>query len=77
VGKIVTDKDLEGIKANVQQGLKVLTNELDKRLADLRKQVQEVRLGVNNSPRSKQMLRLGVAFAIGLAVGVALSRRDR
>jgi ElaB/YqjD/DUF883 family membrane-anchored ribosome-binding protein len=74
---MVADRDLEGIKAKVQQGLKTLTNELDKRMTDLRKQVQEVRLGVNKSPTSRQMLCLGVAFVIGLAVGVAISRRDR
>jgi hypothetical protein len=73
VEKRVTDKDLEMIKANVQQGLKTLTNELDRRLIDLRKQVQEI----NNSPGSRQMLRLSLAFAIGLAVGVAISRRGK
>jgi ElaB/YqjD/DUF883 family membrane-anchored ribosome-binding protein len=71
---MVADKELEGIKTNVQRSLKTLANELDRRVAELKKQIKEGRLNANVSPNSRQILRLGVAFAVGMAIGIALSK---
>jgi ElaB/YqjD/DUF883 family membrane-anchored ribosome-binding protein len=64
----------EELKTNVQQGLKTLANELDRRVGGIKRQVKEIRLSVHDSPEIRQMLGIGVAFVIGMAVGVAISR---
>ena len=59
---------------NMDEHLKLLRKDMDRKLAELRVQVDAVQLKAGKSITKRPMLALGVAFVLGLAVGVALSK---
>ena len=69
------DKELEEMKT-IEKDVRDLKKDLDVRLVELRKQVDDLQKKAAKTVTERPLLALGVAFAVGMAFGVALSRRD-
>ena len=67
------DKDIEEMKA-IEKDVTALRKDLDARLAELREQVKDLQKKAAKTVAERPMLALGVAFAVGMAFGIALSR---
>lgn len=67
------EKELREIR-KVEDYVKDLRKDIDRRLGDLSVQMRPVRHRAAKMINEKPLLALGVAFVLGLAVGVALSK---
>lgn len=67
------EKELEEMR-KVEGYVKDLRRDMDKRLGDLSEQLRPVRHRAEKMITEKPLLALAVAFVVGMAIGVALSR---
>jgi ElaB/YqjD/DUF883 family membrane-anchored ribosome-binding protein len=67
------NKEMQEVR-NVEERVKDLRKDMDKRLDDLRSQVNVVSQKATKAVTERPLLALGVAFVVGMAVGIALSR---
>ncbi len=67
------DKELEEMKT-IEQDVQALRKDLDARLAELRGQVKDLQQKATKAVVERPLLALGVAFVVGMAFGIALSR---
>jgi ElaB/YqjD/DUF883 family membrane-anchored ribosome-binding protein len=70
---LAKNKDAEEIKA-VEEDFKALKKDIDARYVDLRAQVKDLQQKATKTVSERPLLALGVAFVVGMALGVALSR---
>lgn len=68
------EKELKEMKT-IEEILKDLRKALDAYLPQLREQVKEVQKMATKTTTERPMLALGVAFLVGVALGIALSKR--
>jgi len=66
---LAKDKEVEETKA-----IEELKKDLDARLAELREQMKDLQQKAAKTVAERPMLALGVAFVVGMAFGIALSR---
>jgi ElaB/YqjD/DUF883 family membrane-anchored ribosome-binding protein len=59
---------------NVEESVKDLRKDMDKRLDDLRAQMNAVSQRATKVVAERPLLALGVAFVAGMALGIALSK---
>lgn len=71
---MVSDKEFEEFKTSVQEGLKSLAKEFDARFASLKQQMPDLRLEAGRSLSERPLLTLGVAFVLGMSIGIALCK---
>jgi ElaB/YqjD/DUF883 family membrane-anchored ribosome-binding protein len=67
------EKEIKEMR-KVEDYVRDLRKDMDKRLADLREQMRPVRHRAARTITERPLLALGVAFVIGMAIGVALSK---
>jgi len=67
------DKELEEMKV-IEKDVKDLKKDFDISLVDLRKQVDDLQKKAAKTVTERPLLALGVAFAVGMAFGIAISR---
>jgi ElaB/YqjD/DUF883 family membrane-anchored ribosome-binding protein len=53
--------------------MKTVKNDLDKRLTDLKAEMDDVQRKAAKTVKEQPLLALGVAFVLGMAIGVALA----
>jgi len=70
---LAKDKEAEEMKA-IEQDFKALRKELDVSLTELRAQVKDLQAKATKTVAERPLLALGVAFVVGMAFGIALSR---
>lgn len=61
---------------NLEEVVKSLRKDMDKRLEDLKVQVNVMQEKATKTVKERPLLALGIAFVAGLAVGVALSKAN-
>ena len=59
---------------NVEEYVKDLRKDMDKRLGELKVQMDDIQQRASKTLTERPMLALGVAFVAGMAVGIALSK---
>lgn len=59
---------------NIEEYVKNLRKDMDKRLEDLKVQVNDLQQKAAKTVTERPMLALGVAFVAGMAIGIALSK---
>lgn len=69
------NKELAEVR-NLEEVVKSLRKDMDKRLEDLKVQVNVVQEKATKTVKERPLLALGIAFVAGLAVGVALSKAN-
>jgi len=69
---LAKNKDAEEIKA-MEEDFKALQKDIDARYVELRAQVKDLQQKVTKTVTERPLLALGVAFVVGMALGVALS----
>ena len=69
---LAKNKDAEEIKA-MEEDFKALQKDIDARYVELRAQVKDLQQKVTKTVIERPLLALGVAFVVGMALGVALS----
>lgn len=52
---------------------KIVKSDLDKRLSDLKAQLDDVQRKAAKTVKEQPLLSLGVAFVLGMAIGIALA----
>jgi ElaB/YqjD/DUF883 family membrane-anchored ribosome-binding protein len=67
------DREVQEIR-QLEKYVKDLTKDMDKKLADLRVQLNDAQRQATRTFARRPMLALGIAFVAGMAFGVALSR---
>ncbi len=67
------EKEAQEIK-NIEDYVKDLRKDMDKRLSELKVQMDDVQQKAAKTVTERPMLALGVAFVAGMAFGIALSR---
>ena len=67
------EKELKEMRT-IEEMLKDLRKTLDASLPELREQVKELQQRTEKATAERPMLALGVAFLVGMALGIALSR---
>jgi ElaB/YqjD/DUF883 family membrane-anchored ribosome-binding protein len=67
------EKELKQMR-KVEDYVKDLRSDIDKRLSDLREQMRPVRHRAAKTITERPLLAVSVAFLVGMAVGVALSK---
>jgi len=70
---LARDKETEEIRA-VEEDFRALKKDLDARYVELRDQVKDLQLKATKTVTERPVLALGVAFVVGMAFGIALSR---
>jgi ElaB/YqjD/DUF883 family membrane-anchored ribosome-binding protein len=58
---------------NIEEYVKSLRIDVDKRLTDLKAELDEVQQKAAKKVVERPLLALGVAFAVGMAIGIALA----
>ena len=58
---------------NIEEYIKSLRTDVDKRLTDLKAEMDEVQQKAAKKVMERPLLALGVAFAVGMAIGIALA----
>jgi ElaB/YqjD/DUF883 family membrane-anchored ribosome-binding protein len=53
--------------------MKSVKNDLDKRLTDLKAEMDDVQRKAAKTVKEQPLLALGVAFVLGMAIGIALA----
>ncbi len=66
------EKEAQEIK-NIEDYVKDLRKDMDKRLSELKIQMDDVQQKAAKTVTERPMLALGVAFVAGMAFGIALS----
>jgi len=66
------DKELEEMR-KIEDYVKDLREDIDKRLSDLSEQIGPVRQRAAKAITKRPFLALGVAFTVGMAIGIAIS----
>jgi ElaB/YqjD/DUF883 family membrane-anchored ribosome-binding protein len=69
------NKELAEVR-NLEEVVKSLRKDMDKRLEDLKVQVNVMQEKATKTVKERPLLALGIAFVAGLAVGVALSKAN-
>lgn len=69
------NKELQEMR-NLEDVVKSLRKDMDKRLEDLKVQMDAVQQKATKKITERPLLALGVAFVAGMAVGVALSKAN-
>ncbi len=69
---LAKNKDAVEIRA-MEEDFKVLKKDIDSRYVELRAQVKDLQQKATKTVTERPLLALGVAFVVGLALGVALS----
>jgi len=69
---LAKDKEAEEIRA-MEQDFKALKKDLDTRYVELRGQVKDLQQKATKTVTERPLLALGVAFVVGMALGIALS----
>lgn len=64
------EKELKTIEDDVQ----VLKKDLDTRVSELREQIKDLQKKAEKTVAERPLMALGVAFVVGMAFGIALSR---
>ncbi len=67
------EKEAQEIK-NIEDYVKDIRKDMDKRLSELKVQMDDVQQKAAKTVTERPMLALGVAFVAGMAFGIALSR---
>lgn len=67
------EKETQEIR-NIEEYVKDLRKDMDKRLSELKVQMDDVQQKAAKTVTERPMLALGVAFLAGMAFGIALSR---
>jgi ElaB/YqjD/DUF883 family membrane-anchored ribosome-binding protein len=67
------EKELKQMR-KVEDYVKDLRSDIDERLSDLREQMRPVRHRAAKTITERPLLAVSVAFLVGMAVGVALSK---
>ncbi len=70
---LIERKELEEIKATIDERLNTLTRDMERRIAEYRDQMADVRKKTIDTVAERPLLALGVAFALGMTLGIALS----
>ncbi len=70
------EKELKEMR-KVEDYVKDLRKDIDKRFGDLSKQMGPVRHRATKAINERPLLALGVAFVVGVAVGVAISSKSK
>jgi len=65
-------KELEEMR-KIESYVKDLREDIDKRLSDLTEQIGPVRQTASKAIARRPLLTLGVAFTVGMAIGIAIS----
>ena len=65
-------KELEEMR-KIESYVKDLREDIDKRLSDLTEQTGPVRQTASKAIARRPLLTLGVAFTVGMAIGIAIS----
>jgi len=73
LSKVKEEKEFKQMR-KVEDYVKDLRRDMDKRLSDLRKQMRPVRHRPAKTITERPLLVLSVAFLVGMAVAVALSK---
>jgi ElaB/YqjD/DUF883 family membrane-anchored ribosome-binding protein len=73
LSKAREEKELKEMR-KVEDYVKDLRRDMDKRLSDLREQMRPVSHRAAKTITERPLLALSVAFLVGIAVGVALSK---
>ena len=73
MSKVKEEKEFKQMR-KVEDYVKDLRSDIDKRLSDLREQMRPVRHRAAKTITERPLLVLSVAFLVGMAVGVALSK---
>jgi ElaB/YqjD/DUF883 family membrane-anchored ribosome-binding protein len=71
---LIERKDLEEIKAAMDDKLNKLTTDVDTRLREILDQVPELQKRTTETVAQRPLLALGVAFVLGMILGLAMSR---
>jgi ElaB/YqjD/DUF883 family membrane-anchored ribosome-binding protein len=69
---LAKSKDAEEIKV-VEEDFRALRRDIDARYGELRAQVKDLQQKVTKTVSERPLLALGIAFVVGMAIGVALS----
>lgn len=72
--RLLERKDLEEIKAAMDDKLNKLTRDVDTRLREIRDQMPELQKKSTEIVAERPLLALGVAFILGMTLGLAMSR---
>jgi ElaB/YqjD/DUF883 family membrane-anchored ribosome-binding protein len=72
--RLIERKDLEEIKADMDDKLNKLTTDVDTRLREIRDQIPELQKRTAETVAQRPLLALGVAFVLGMTLGLAMSR---
>ena len=70
---LARDKETEEIRA-MEEDFRALKKDLDARYVELRNQVKDLQLKATKTVTERPLLALSVAFVVGMAFGIALSR---
>ena len=68
-------KDTPDLK-DIQEYMKSLRTDMDKRFTDLKAEVDDIQQKAANKVMERPLLALGVAFAVGMAIGIALANAN-
>jgi ElaB/YqjD/DUF883 family membrane-anchored ribosome-binding protein len=69
------EKEMKEIRT-IEAYVKDLRKDVDKRLAELRTQMNEAQTKATKKVSERPLLALGIAFIAGMAVGIALSKAN-
>jgi ElaB/YqjD/DUF883 family membrane-anchored ribosome-binding protein len=69
---LAKNKDAEEMKV-IEEDFKALRKDIDTRYVELRAQVKDLQQTVTKTVTERPLLALGVAFVVGMALGIALS----
>jgi ElaB/YqjD/DUF883 family membrane-anchored ribosome-binding protein len=58
---------------NIEEYVKSLRTDVDRRLTDLKAEVDDIQQKAAKKVVERPLLALGVAFAVGMAIGIALA----
>jgi len=67
------EKESQEIRT-MDEHVKLLRKDMDQRLSDIKVQVDALQARAAKTVTKRPMLALGVAFVIGMAIGIALSK---
>jgi ElaB/YqjD/DUF883 family membrane-anchored ribosome-binding protein len=58
---------------DIQEYMKSLQTDMDKRFTDLKAEIDDIQQRAAKKVMERPLLALGVAFAVGMAIGIALA----
>lgn len=61
------------VPSDIPRQLKSVQSDLDKRLTDLKAEIDDVQRKAAKTVQEQPLLALGVAFVLGMAIGIALT----